>query len=263
MKGRQQRRYTLLNIRAYLALIAAALLFAMLAAGCSSDDATTDEGAGDAGSAAPASASDTTGAVDAAPADPADSGAGIQQEFEASIVFTSPVFNEKRRIPKKHTCTEISANVPNISPPLAWEGLPDGAVSLALIMDSLEIEGGERVHWVVWNMPPTLTGLEENVEHADKLADGTAQGTNGAGEVGYLGPCPPIIVTGFGAQGSVGEEKKRDIEKYYFKLYALDSMLELPPSTTKADLLKAMDGRVLASGELVGERQGPLSMREH
>ena len=253
----------MLNTRAFLVVTVAALTFAVLAAGCSSGDDATDEGTGDAGSAAPAAASDTAPGAEETTLDPADSGAGIQQEFEASIVFTSPVFNEKRRIPKKSTCTEISANVPNISPPLAWEGLPDGTVSLALIMDSLEIEGAERVHWVMWNMPPTLTGLEENVEHKEKLEDGTAQGTNGAGEVGYLGPCPPVIVTGFGAQGSVGEEKKRDIEKYYFKLYALDSMLDLPSSTSKADLLKAMDGHVLASGELVGERQGPLSMREH
>ena len=197
---------------------------------------------------------------------PADAGQAVSQQVEASIVFTSPVFHEKRRIPKKHTCTQISANVPNISPPLGWEGLPDGTVSLALIMDSLEIEGAERVHWVMWNMPPTLTGLEENVEHAEKLADGTAQGTNGSGEVGYLGPCPPVIVSGFGETPSKTQTQggaKKGIEKYYFKLYALDTMLDLPPSTTKADLLKAIDGRVLASGELVGERQGPVSLREH
>ena len=255
----------MLNTRAFLVVIAAALTLALLAAGCSSGDGATGEGTGDAGSAAPAAASDPAAGAGAAEttSDPSDSGAGIQQEFEASIVFTSSVFNEKRRIPKKSTCTAISANVPNISPPLAWEGLPDGTVSLALIMDSLEVEGAERVHWVMWNMPPTLTGLEENVEHAEKLPDGTAQGTNGAGEVGYLGPCPPVIVSGFGTQGSVGEKKKRDIEKYYFKLYALDTMLNLPSSTTKADLLNAIDGSVLASGELVGERQGPLSMREH
>ena len=253
----------MLRIRASFVITGAVLLLALLAAGCSSGDGATDEGTGDAGSAAPAAASDPTPAAEVTASDLSDSGAGIQQEFEASIVFTSPVFNEKRRIPKKHTCTEISANVPNISPPLAWEGLPDGTVSLALVMDSLEVEGGERVHWVMWNMPPTLTGLEENVEHAEKLPDGTAQGTNGAEEVGYLGPCPPVIVTGFGVQGTVGEKKKRDIEKYYFKLYALGTMLDLPSSTTKADLLAAMDGHVLAAGELAGERQGPLSMREH
>ena len=152
------------------ALIWTVLLVALFAAGCSSDDD------GEAGTGAPAAASDQAeGGGDATPA-ATDSGQAVQQEAEASIVFTSPVFNEKRRIPKKHTCTQISANVPNISPPLAWEGVPDGAVSLALIMDSLEIEGAERVHWVMWNMPPTLTGLEEGVEHSEKLADGTAQG---------------------------------------------------------------------------------------
>jgi Raf kinase inhibitor-like YbhB/YbcL family protein len=253
----------MLGIRAFLVVIGAALMLVMLAAGCSSGDGTTDEAAGDAGGAVPAAPAEPTAGAGGVAPDPSDSGQGIQQQFESSIVFTSPVFNEKRRIPKKSTCTEISANVPNISPPLAWEGLPDGTISLALIVDSLELEGAERVHWVMWNMPPSLTGLDEGVEHAEKLPDGTAQGTNGAGEVGYLGPCPPVIVTGFGAQGSVGEEKKRDIERYYFKLYALDTMLDLPPSTTKADLLQAIDGHILAAGELVGERQGPLSMREH
>ena len=253
----------MLNIRASLIVIGAALVLALLAAGCSSGDGATDEGVGDAGSGAPAAAAEPTAGGGEAASDPSDSGQGIQQQFESSIVFTSPVFNEKKRIPKKHTCTEISANVPNISPPLAWEGLPDGTVSLALILDSLELEGGERVHWVMWNMPPSLTGLEESVEHSDKLPDGTVQGTNGAAEVGYLGPCPPVIVSTFGMQGSVGEGKKRDIEQYYFKLYALDTMLDLPSSTTKADLLKAIDGHVLAAGELVGERQGPVSRREH
>ena len=239
--------------RLLLALLSTVLLVVIFAAGCSSDDD------GDSGAGAPAAASDqSSGGEDATPA---DAGQAVSQQVEASIVFTSPVFNEKKRIPKKHTCTEISANVPNNSPPLAWEGIPDGTVSLALIMYSLEVEGEERVHWVMWNMPPTLTGLEESVEHAEKLADGTAQGTNGVGEVGYLGPCPPVIVQGSGGQG--GGQKKRDIEKYYFKLYALDTMLDLPSSTTRADLLKAIDGHVLAVGDLVGERQGPVKVIEH
>ncbi len=246
--------------RLFLALISTALLMALFAAGCSSDDD------GDAGTGAPAAAWDQAeGGGDATPA-AADSAQAALQQVEASIVFTSPVFHEKRRIPKKHTCTQISANVPNISPPLGWEGLPDGAVSLALIMDSLEIEGAERVHWVVWNMPPTLAGLEEGVEHAEKLPDGTAQGTNGGGDVGYLGPCPPVIVSGFGETPSKTQTQggaKKGIERYFFKLYALDAMLDLPPSTTKADLLTAIDGHVLAVGDLVGERQGPVSLREH
>ena len=244
--------------RSLLALIGTVLLVALFAAGCSSGDD------GESGTGAPAAASDQASGEEGAA--PADAGQAVSQQVEASIVFTSPAFNEKRRIPKKHTCTQISANVPNISPPLGWEGLPDGTVSLALIMDSLEIEGAERVHWVMWNMPPTLTGLEENVGHAEKLADGTAQGTNGSGEVGYLGPCPPAIVSGFGETPSKTQTQggaKKGIEQYFFKLYALDTMLDLPPSTTKADLLAAMDGHILAVGDLVGERQGPISLREH
>ncbi len=113
--------------RLFGALIWTVLLVALFAVGCSSD------GDGDAGTGAPAAASDqAAGEGEATPA--ADSAQAALQQIEASIVFTSPVFNEKRRIPKTHTCTEISANVPNISPPLDWEGIPDGTVSLALIM---------------------------------------------------------------------------------------------------------------------------------
>ena len=237
------------------ALIWTVLLVALFAAGCSSDDD------GEADTAPAAAASDQVSGVAVPTPEPADSGQAAQQQVEASIVFTSPAFDEIKRIPKKHTCTEISANVPNISPPLAWDAIPDGTVSLALIMDSREVEGAERVHWVMWNMPPTRTGLEEGVEHSEELADGTVQGTNGAGEIGYLGPCPPVIITGSGGQG--GGQKKREIEKYYLKIYALDTMLELPSSTTKADLLKAIDGHVVAVGELVGERQGPIKPLEH
>ncbi len=244
------------TLRTYLALIGVVIAVANFAVGCSSDDEGDDAGTG-----APAAAADTS-ATDASETAPET----VTQQFESSIIFTSPTFHEKRRIGKKHTCTEISANVPNISPPLGWENLPEGTVSLALTMDSLEVEGAERVHWVMWNMPPTLTALEENVDHADVLPDGTAQGTNGKGEVGYLGPCPPAIVSGFGEAGSATHKQGANvegIEKYFFKLYALDTKLELPPSTTKADLLKAMDGHILAAGDLEGERQGEIIRKEH
>lgn len=192
----------------------------------------------------------------------------ITQNVDSTIIFTSPVFNftdperKQKRIPKKHTCTALSANEPNISPPLEWEGLPEGVVSLALIMDSLEVEGGPRVHWVVWNIPPTVSSLDAGVEHVHMLPDGTTQGANGTGEVGYLGPCPPAIVSNFGAKGGP-EYNVKQLEQYFFKLYALDTNLDLPPSTSKADLLSAMDGHILSLGELVGERQGKIVLKEH
>ena len=106
------------------------LVAAMVACSSAGDDGS--------GSAGPAN-------VDADQAPPA--AAGTRQEFENSVVFTSPSFNEKKRIPKKHTCTKISANEPNISPPVAWDNVPDGVVTFALIMDSLEdVKDAERVH---------------------------------------------------------------------------------------------------------------------
>ncbi|MDP6102898.1 MAG: YbhB/YbcL family Raf kinase inhibitor-like protein [Dehalococcoidia bacterium] len=246
------------NIHLLLTLFVAAVLIALLLAGCSSD-----EKGGDADTGAVAAASGQAAGQGDAAAASVDTGYVIQQQFDSSIVFTSPVFNAKRRIPKKHTCTRLSSNEPNISPPLAWENLPGAAVSLALTMDSREVEGAPRVHWVMWNMSPSLTGLSDGIEHTEVLPDGTAQGTNGIGEVGYRGPCPPDIISIMGGSGKKsGNNAMRAIEKYFFTIYALDTKLSLPPSTTKNSLLEAIDGHILASGELVGERQGKLIMSE-
>ena len=208
------------------------------------------------------------GAGSTSPAD-VDSGqaaaaaAGVQQEFEESIAFTSPSFNEKKRIPKKHTCTKISANEPNISPPVAWDNAPDGVVTFALIMDSLEgVKDGERVHWVIWNLPADLRELTEAVEHSGTLENGAVQGANDSGEIGYLGPCPPVLVIGQEGDISAGVFKKQEIERYTFRIYALDTALDLPTGATRTDLLSAMEGHILAGGVLVGERQGPTAFEK-
>ena len=199
--------------------------------------------------------------VDADQAPPA--AAGTRQEFENSVVFTSPSFNEKKRIPKKHTCTKISANEPNISPPVSWDNVPDGVVTFALIMDSLEgVKDAERVHWVMWNIPTDLRELTEGVEHSGTLEDGAVQGANDNGEIGYLGPCPPVIVIGQEGDISAGVFKKQQIEQYTFRIYALDAALDLPAGATRTELLAAMEGHILAGGVLVGERQGPTAFEK-
>ena len=235
--------------RAVLALTVAALVISMAISGCSSSD---DDDA--VGSAAAGSSAD--------PGSSPDQASGSQQQFDLTIVFTSPVFNEKKRIPKKHTCTKQSGNEPNVSPPLAWEGVPEGTKSIALIVDSKEIVDTERVHWVIWNIPADVRELSEGVPNTESLDSGASQGSNGSGGIGYLGPCPPfIVISQDDAVGSVGSAGKFDqsqkIEKYTFRIYALDSEIDLAPGATKSDLLQALDGRVLAGGELVGERQGP------
>ena len=238
------------NYQLFIVLLAAATAAVLLLA-CSSDG-------------------DEPSAPAAPQADPvAAEGAGEPSivQAAAAITFTSPVFNEKRRIPVTHTCAN-ERPVPDgvtvapgksgddISPPLEWTGVPEGAASFALIVDSEEA-GAPWTHWVVWNIPAGSTGLNEGVASDGELPDGSRQGVNGGGDIGYLGPCPPpFAIIDASAGGDVVRSKTGSVQTYYFKLYALDGMLDLAPGATKEDLLAAMDGRVLGVGELAGERLG-------
>jgi len=148
----------------------------------------------------------------------------------AAIKVSSPAFENEAMIPAKYTCDGR-----DISPPLSWEGLPQGAKSIALISDDPDAPVGTWVHWVMWNIPPDKTGLPESMPKDGELADGTRQGTTDFKRTGYGGPCPP-----------------GGVHRYYFKVYALDAMLEPAAGATKAQLLKAMEGHILAKGELMG-----------
>ena len=147
------------------------------------------------------------------------------------IQITSSAFSEGGPIPKKYTCDAEDA-----SPPLAWSGVPAGAKSLALIADDPDAPMGTWVHWVIFNLPPTLTGLSEGITKASQVGGGAIQGNNDFRRIGYGGPCPPR-----------GKQ-----HRYFFKLYALDTSLALKAGSSKADLEKAMRGHVLAQGQLMG-----------
>ena len=133
-------------------------------------------------------------------------------------------------IPAKYTCDGA-----NISPPLKWESVPEGTQSIALICDDPDAPMGTFVHWVIYNIPATKSDLAEALPSGPKLGDGSLQGTNGAGRLGYTGPCPPS-----------------GTHRYFFKLYALDKVLDLDSGASKDQLLKAMQGHMLAQGELMG-----------
>jgi Raf kinase inhibitor-like YbhB/YbcL family protein len=143
----------------------------------------------------------------------------------------SPAFTAGGTIPKKYTC-----DGPDVSPPLSWSDVPAGAKSLTLIADDPDAPMGTWVHWVAWNIPPNARGLEEGMPKKDSLPNGMKQGTTDFRSIGYGGPCPPS-----------------GTHRYFFKLYALDTTLNLPPSTTKKDLEKAMQGHLLQQGELMGK----------
>lgn len=148
-----------------------------------------------------------------------------------TIQVVSSAFKQEEMIPRKYTC-----HGKGISPPLTWSGLPKGVKSIALIMDDPDAPRGTYVHWVVFNMPPDRTGLPEKVRRGKIIPDGGQQGITTNRKNGYLGPCPPS-----------------GIHRYFFKLYALDTKLDLKSGITKKKLLRATKGHVLAQGELMGK----------
>jgi Raf kinase inhibitor-like YbhB/YbcL family protein len=142
----------------------------------------------------------------------------------ATMNISSPAFTDGGSIPSKYTC-----DGPNTSPPLAFNGIPGGAKSLALIVDDPDAPGGTFDHWIVWNIPANTQSVAEG-----QAPQGVA-GQNGFGKRAYGGPCPPS-----------GEHR------YQFKLYALDTALNLPPGSSKADVENAMKDHTVAQAKMTG-----------
>jgi len=142
----------------------------------------------------------------------------------------STAFISGGMIPEKYTC-----DAEDISPPLSWKSVPEDAKSLALICDDPDAPVGNWVHWVLFNLPPETTELPEHVSAAKQLSGGALQGINDFRKTGYGGPCPP-----------------GGTHRYYFKLYALDIILDLPAGSSKAKLERAMREHILAEAHLMG-----------
>ncbi len=150
---------------------------------------------------------------------------------EMQIKLTSTAFEQGGMIPKRYTCDGT-----DVSPPLAWTAVPEGIKSIALICDDPDAPMGTWVHWVLFNLPANMKELPESVPPQERLETGAIQGTNDFRKIGYGGPCPP-----------------GGTHRYYFKLYALDTELNLQAGATKKELLKAMEGHILAEGQLMGK----------
>lgn len=148
-------------------------------------------------------------------------------ESVLSFALTSIAFEQGGPIPPKYSC-----DGDDISPPLAWDKPPAGTRSLALIMDDPDAPAGTWVHWVVFAIPPELLALPEGMQGSELAV---TVGENSWGRSDYGGPCPPS-----------------GTHHYFFKLYALDTTLNLDKSTSKKQLLAAMDGHILAEADLMG-----------
>ena len=147
-----------------------------------------------------------------------------------SFELTSTAFKQSQSIPTVYTCRGR-----DISPPLTWGNPPAGTQGFALIMDDPDAPAGIWVHWVIYNIPAAARGLTEALAADARLPDGSLQGENSWGKLGYGGPCPPS-----------------GTHRYYFKLYTLDTTLSLPSGASKAKLLQSMEGHVLGQIVLMG-----------
>jgi hypothetical protein len=144
-----------------------------------------------------------------------------------AIQLSSAAFSPGAAIPRKYSCDGA-----DVSPPLAWSGVPDGTRSLALIVDDPDAPRGTWSHWIVFRLPPATNSLPEG----GPLPAGTLTGRNDFRRTGYGGPCPPPGTS----------------HRYFFRLYALDREVALESDATRQDLLDHIRDHILAQGELVG-----------
>jgi len=153
-----------------------------------------------------------------------------------AFTISSPNFVDNGTIPQKFTCEGD-----NISPALEWKDPPEGTKSFVLIVDDPDAPDPKApkmtwVHWVAYDIPPSITSLPQNIVSSERLENGGISGFSDFKKYGYGGPCPPI-----------GEHR------YFFKLYALKTTLDLPPGKTKNDVMQAIKGKVLAEVKFIGK----------
>jgi Raf kinase inhibitor-like YbhB/YbcL family protein len=160
----------------------------------------------------------------------------IDQHFSeakggAVMELSSLAFNDDNMIPDKYTCDGA-----DVSLPLEWGLVPEGTKSIALICDDPDAPVGTWVHWVYYDIPADTKGLPENIAPQENPDNGGKQGTNDFRRIGYGGPCPP-----------------GGTHRYYFKIYALDTILNLPAGADKKKLLKAMEGHIIGQAQIMGK----------
>ena len=160
--------------------------------------------------------------------------AAFPETVVSEFQLKSSAFSNGGAIPPKFTCDGL-----DVSPELSWNDPPEGIKAFALIMDDPDAPSGTWVHWVVYDLPPSVRELPEGVPKKKDVQIGARQGMNDFRRVGYGGPCPP--------HGAA--------HRYSFRLYALDQPTQLPAGASKGDVEHAMKGHILAQSELIGRFQ--------
>jgi len=153
------------------------------------------------------------------------------KEEKMEIKIKSSAFEEDSMIPSKYTCDGS-----NISPPLEFSNIPNNTKSITIICDDPDAPMGIWVHWVLFDLSANIKNLDENIPRDKVLSNGAKQGINSGKRIGYDGPCPPS-----------------GTHRYYFKIYALDTKINLGSGISKQELENAMRGHILDQGQLMGK----------
>jgi Raf kinase inhibitor-like YbhB/YbcL family protein len=148
-----------------------------------------------------------------------------------SLELKTTAFTNGSEIPRKYTCSGT-----DLSPALTWSGVSPAARSLALIADDPDAPRGTWTHWLIWNIPAHLTSLPEGVPPREVLDNGASQGRNDFNRIGYGGPCPP----------------PGKAHRYFFKLYALNTVLDLRAGAGRKELERAMKGHIVSEADWMG-----------
>ncbi|HEC88492.1 MAG TPA: YbhB/YbcL family Raf kinase inhibitor-like protein [Thermoplasmata archaeon] len=148
------------------------------------------------------------------------------------MIIESPAFREGDVIPVKYTC-----DGEDMSPPLKWRDVPSNAKSIAIICEDPDAPLIKWIHWIIYNIPPEIGELNENIPKKEEIEGGIRQGKNSWNKFGYGGPCPP------------GKKPHR----YYFRMYALDIKINVQQPLKKRNLLKLMEGHIIEEAELMGK----------
>lgn len=152
-----------------------------------------------------------------------------------NMTVESPAFENGKALPARFTCVGDG-----VAPPLQMSHVPTGAKSLVVMLEDPDAPGSTYVHWLMWNWPAQTASIPAGIKPLAQQDNGAIQGTGSSGKVGYTPPCPPS-----------------GTHRYYFRVYALDIMLQLPSSSTQQALLAAMRGHVLAQGEIMATYHKP------
>jgi Raf kinase inhibitor-like YbhB/YbcL family protein len=150
---------------------------------------------------------------------------------KTDLKLATSAFTFGEKIPKQYT-----ADGKNISPSLSWQEPPKGTKSFVIIVDDPDAPAGVWTHWIVYNIPPDTTSLKEGISRDKKLPDGSLQGKNSGGHIGYDGPAPP----------------KGKTHRYFFNIFALNTVLKAPPGANKKTIESLMERHVIGEGQMMG-----------